>query len=243
MAQRPPGPHNTPRTPPPLLPPPSSSPSPPPSSPPPPPPPPLPPPPSLPPSSPSPSSPPPLPPSPPPPTIEGRAAGAVPSSGERTRTGTPPPPPSPPPPARPTWPGPVAFGDHGQRRRGRRREAAAEPEHRRPWWAPLTIVAFVALVICANVANAVWAAGSTPTLKRCWRFSHASATRTHRRRRHLVVPYVVIGTVRLAAAFVVCHLAGRAYRDDLLGCSPATWVSRRKRSKPTTGGSTRPRSW
>ena len=31
-----------------------------------------------------------------------------------------------------------------------------------------------------------------------------------------VVPYVVIGTVRIAAAFVVCHLAGRAYRDDLL---------------------------
>ena len=31
-----------------------------------------------------------------------------------------------------------------------------------------------------------------------------------------VVPYVAIGTARLAAAFVVCHLAGRAYRDDLL---------------------------
>ena len=31
-----------------------------------------------------------------------------------------------------------------------------------------------------------------------------------------VVPYVVIGTVRIAAAFVVCHLAGRAYRDAIL---------------------------
>ena len=31
------------------------------------------------------------------------------------------------------------------------------PPHVRPAWAPLTLVAFVALVICSNVASAVWA--------------------------------------------------------------------------------------
>jgi hypothetical protein len=96
-------------------------------------------------------------------------------------------------------------------------EAAAAPEHRRPWWAPLTIVAFVGLVICTNVANAVWAR---------WVDSNPEALLAlSSRQRYLalsvpggigVVPYIAIGTVRLAAAFVVCHLAGRVYRDDLL---------------------------
>lgn len=96
-------------------------------------------------------------------------------------------------------------------------EAAEAPEHRRPWWAPLTIVAFVGLVICTNVANAVWAR---------WVESNPEALLAlSSRQRYLalsvpggigVFPYVAIGTVRLAAAFVVCHLAGRAYRDDLL---------------------------
>jgi hypothetical protein len=95
-------------------------------------------------------------------------------------------------------------------------EAAPVP-HSRPWWAPLTIVAFVALVICTNVANAVWSR---------WVDSNPEALLAlSSRQRYLalsvpsgigVVPYVVIGTLRLAAAFAVCHLAGRAYRDDLL---------------------------
>jgi hypothetical protein len=92
----------------------------------------------------------------------------------------------------------------------------AEP-HVRPWWAPLTIVAFVALVICTNIANAVWAR---------WIDSNPAALLAlSSRQRYLALsvpagigvgPYVVIGTLRIAAAFVVCHLAGRAYRDDLL---------------------------
>jgi len=95
--------------------------------------------------------------------------------------------------------------------------AAPAPEHHRPWWGPLTIVAFVALVICTNVANAVWAR---------WVDSNPEALLAlSSRQRYLalsvpggigVVPYVTIGAVRLAAAFAVCHLAGRAYRDDLL---------------------------
>jgi hypothetical protein len=89
--------------------------------------------------------------------------------------------------------------------------------HTRPWWGPLTIVAFVGLVICTNVANAVWAS---------WVTSHPEALLAlSSRQRYLalsvpqgigVLPYAAIGTTRIAAAFVVCHLAGRAYRDDLL---------------------------
>ena len=96
-------------------------------------------------------------------------------------------------------------------------EEAVPVPHVRPWWAPLTIVAFVALVICTNVANAVWAR---------WAISSpAELLVLSSRQRYLalavtndigVVQYVVIGTLRIAAAFVVCHLAGRAYRDDLL---------------------------
>jgi membrane protein DedA with SNARE-associated domain len=89
--------------------------------------------------------------------------------------------------------------------------------HVRPWWAPLTIVAFVALVICTNVANAVWA--------RWVDTNPAALLALSSRQRYLalsvpggigVAPYVIIGTLRIAAAFAVCHLAGRAYRDDLL---------------------------
>src|SRR5262245_66577020 len=96
-------------------------------------------------------------------------------------------------------------------------EASVEEPQPRPWWAPLTIVAFVGLVICTNVANAVWAR---------WVDSNPEALLAlSSRQRYLalsvpggigVIPYIAIGTVRLAAAFVVCHLAGRAYRDDLL---------------------------
>src|SRR5262245_46845563 len=95
-------------------------------------------------------------------------------------------------------------------------EAAPAPPQR-PWWAPLTIVAFVVLVICTNVANAVWAR---------WVDSNPEALLAlSSRQRYLALsvpggigvgPYIAIGTVRLAAAFIVCHLAGRAYREDLL---------------------------
>lgn len=98
-------------------------------------------------------------------------------------------------------------------------EAAAplEADHVRPSWAPFTIVAFVGLVICTQVANAVWAG---------WVDDHQAALLAlSSRQRYLVftaaggigvLPFVVIGSLRIAAAFVVCHLAGRAYRNDLL---------------------------
>jgi hypothetical protein len=93
-----------------------------------------------------------------------------------------------------------------------------EPEHVRPAWAPLTLVAFVALVICTNVASAVWAkwVNTNPT----------GLLMLSSRNRYLAltlasgVPlgtYVLIASIRISAAFGVCHMIGRAYRHDALG--------------------------
>ena len=90
-----------------------------------------------------------------------------------------------------------------------------EPPHVRPAWAPLTLVAFVALVICTNIASAVWAK---------WVNTNPSGLLIlSSRNRYLAltlasgVPlgsFVLIATTRIAAAFVVCHMIGRAYHDD-----------------------------
>lgn len=93
-------------------------------------------------------------------------------------------------------------------------EAIDEPV-RRPWWGPLTLAAFVGLVICSNVANAVWARWINDDPEAVLALSS--------RIRFLVLSvaagigpvwYVLIASLRIAAAFVVCHLIGRAYRQD-----------------------------
>lgn len=87
----------------------------------------------------------------------------------------------------------------------------------RPPWAPLTLVAFVGLVVCTNVAGATWA--------KWLESSPATLLLLSSRNRYLVLAlgadveplaYWVIGSLRIAAAFVVCHLIGRAYADDAL---------------------------
>ena len=92
------------------------------------------------------------------------------------------------------------------------------PAHVRPAWAPLTLAAFIGLVICSNVASAVWARWVNTNPEGLLLLSS--------RNRYLALTlaagvslgfYAVIGFVRIAAAFVVCHLIGRAYRDDALG--------------------------
>jgi hypothetical protein len=92
----------------------------------------------------------------------------------------------------------------------------------RPWWGPLTLVAFVGLVVCTNVANVVWATWSDDY--------PAALLALSSRQRYLVLTvaggisplaYVVIGAARIALAFVVCHLIGRAYRHQAL-----TWFTR-----------------
>lgn len=89
------------------------------------------------------------------------------------------------------------------------------PEHR-PWWAPLTLASFVALVVCSNIGTAVstkWANTNPEGLL-------ALSSRV----RHLLLvagriewwSYSGIAAARLAAAFVVCHLIGRAYGRTVL---------------------------
>jgi hypothetical protein len=101
-------------------------------------------------------------------------------------------------------------------------DAAEVEPHKPPAWAPLTLVAFVALVVCTNVANVVWArwANDRP----------AALLALSSRQRYLVLAvaggispglYFVVGFARLALAFVVCHLVGRAYREQAL-----SWFTR-----------------
>jgi hypothetical protein len=95
---------------------------------------------------------------------------------------------------------------------------AAEPIHVRPSWAPLTLVAFVSLVIATNIASAVWARWVSTNPEGLLLLSS--------RNRYLaltlaagvpVATYVVIAFVRISAAFLVCHMIGRAYHDDAIG--------------------------
>jgi membrane protein DedA with SNARE-associated domain len=92
-------------------------------------------------------------------------------------------------------------------------ESIADP---RPWWAPLTLAAFVALVVCSNIGTAVstrWVNTNPEALL-------ALSSRV----RHLVAvaaridwwAYAAIASARLALAFVVCHLIGRAYGRTVL---------------------------
>jgi hypothetical protein len=93
-------------------------------------------------------------------------------------------------------------------------QVADEP----PAWAPLTLVAFVGLVIASNTASALWA--------RWVEINPEGLLMLSSRNRYLAltlaagVPlgaYVVIATIRIAAAFTVCHLIGRAYGSTALG--------------------------
>jgi hypothetical protein len=86
-----------------------------------------------------------------------------------------------------------------------------------PWWAPLTLVAFVSLVVCSYVGTAV----STKWVNT----NPEGLLMLSSRVRHLLGvaggeidfwSYFVIGGVRLALAFVVCHLIGRAYGRSVL---------------------------
>jgi hypothetical protein len=104
------------------------------------------------------------------------------------------------------------------------RPVSVEPpaeEHHPPRWAPLTLVAVVALVVCTNIANATWATlvdNDTPNPGLLLLLSA--------RNRYLafalgadisIVAYAVIGFVRIALAFAVCHLIGRAYSAQATG--------------------------
>lgn len=90
----------------------------------------------------------------------------------------------------------------------------AEPA---PWWGPVALAALVGMVVCTNIANVVWADWVNRRPEALLALSS--------RQRYLaltaaggigLVPYAVIGFVRLGAAFLACHFAGRAYRAHVL---------------------------
>jgi len=86
----------------------------------------------------------------------------------------------------------------------------------RPWYGPLLLVAFVALVVCTNIANIGFA-----TVK-----AHPERLiMLSSRNRYLILAvgagispfaYAVIATIRLTVAAAVCHFIGRAYGDRAL---------------------------
>ena len=86
-----------------------------------------------------------------------------------------------------------------------------------PRWAPLTLVAFVSLVVCSYIGTAV----STKWVNT----NPEGLLMLSSRVRHLLAvagggidfwSYFWIGGLRLAVAFVVCHLIGRAYGRTVL---------------------------
>lgn len=92
----------------------------------------------------------------------------------------------------------------------------------RPPWGRFALGAFVALVVCSNIAGFTWAKLLTSSPETLLALSS--------RNRYLVlalgadvsiVGYWVIGFARIALAFAVCHLVGRAYSGDVL-----SWFTR-----------------
>ena len=94
-------------------------------------------------------------------------------------------------------------------------EEVIEPPER-PWYGPLLLIAFVALVVCTNIANIGFA-----TVK-----AHPERLiMLSSRNRYLILAvgsgispfaYAAIATIRLTVAAAVCHFIGRAYGDQAL---------------------------
>lgn len=100
--------------------------------------------------------------------------------------------------------------------------------HVRPRWAPLTVIAFVSLVICGYIGTGV--------APRWVNTNPEGLLMLHARVRHLLLvagsdisfpSYFVIGGLRLALAYTVCHLAGRAFGRDVL-----VWFGKYLGAKP-----------
>ena len=87
----------------------------------------------------------------------------------------------------------------------------------RPRWGRASIGAFIVLVVCTNIVAITWA--------RLVLSSPETLLVLSSRNRYLAlalgtdisgVAYWLIGSSRIAIAFVVCHVAGRAYGDQIL---------------------------
>lgn len=94
-------------------------------------------------------------------------------------------------------------------------------DHVRPGWAPLTLVAFVGLVICTNVAAAIWPKlieSSDPQPELLLLLSARNRWLVLALGSDVSIPaYFVIGFLRVGLAFLVCHLIGRAYAGQAVG--------------------------
>ena len=95
------------------------------------------------------------------------------------------------------------------------------PAHVKPRWAPLTLAAFVGLVICTNIANATWVRLTNvdnPNPELLLLLSSRNRYLAFALGSDVSIPaYTVIGFLRIAAAFGVCHLIGRAYAGEAIG--------------------------
>jgi hypothetical protein len=96
--------------------------------------------------------------------------------------------------------------------------ATAEVAEKPPSWAPLTLIAFVALVVATNVAAAVWARWVDVNPEGLLVLSSRNRYLALTLAAGVSVPtYAVIASLRIGTAFVVCHLIGRAYGATALG--------------------------
>lgn len=93
----------------------------------------------------------------------------------------------------------------------------AVPRHDRPAWAPLTLVAWVTLVVAGYIGTAY--------APRLVNDAPEVLIGLHARVRHLLLAagadipfwsFGLIASLRLALAYAVCHLIGRAYGSDVL---------------------------
>jgi hypothetical protein len=93
----------------------------------------------------------------------------------------------------------------------------AVPAAERPPWAKAAAAAFIALVVCSNIAAFSWA--------KLLESNPEALIALSSRNRYLalalgadvsIVAYWVIGPLRIGLAFVVVHLVGRAYSTDVL---------------------------
>lgn len=100
-------------------------------------------------------------------------------------------------------------------------DESESPDHVKPRWAPFTLVAFVGLVICTNIANATWVRLTNvdnPNPEILLLLSSRNRYLAFALGSDISIPaYAVIGFFRIALAFAVCHLIGRAYAGEAIG--------------------------
>ena len=95
---------------------------------------------------------------------------------------------------------------------------ATPDEHVKPAWAPIALMAWIALVICTNVAAGGWARWVDSNPEMLLALSSRNRYLALTLASGVPLPtYVVIATLRIGAAFIICYLIGYAYADQAAG--------------------------